>query len=461
MLTRCTLGMGIVAVAAALLAMAWAPPDAPKFDGPQRVTAMNGRVYEGTVEVDGDKYQIKLLKYSGTTQTLRKGEILKIEPMPKPANGWEADGSGGRGEAALLSEDEIRRLLDGIDFDIVALDESGDPEAALPVNEDSVGEMMRIAGTGADAKRYETAHFVFVYTSELRLAKGLASRLEAVYRWNVKVLKSLGMRYRQPDYKLEIYFFGKHDEYARYQNVLGQPDSVGTLGFYRPDLNRSAFFDMEAWPPIQQRLEQSKSTNVPYQERQRIRNENRRWVEWKNFEVVQHEAAHHIHFNIGVFSREAFVRGMRTGFGLPRWTVEGLATMFEAPETSAGASLGAINHQRVKEFRQFFGADGSGMPPLLDFMLDDRVFLSGGGRYYPLGWALSQYLWNKKREAYGTWLKALSELGDRDEFSTTERQQLVEDTFGKIDESWIKDFIKYIDTIQLRSSLLPPEIFGG
>jgi hypothetical protein len=453
---------GVLLVVVSLLASGLAPADPQTYDGPQRVQTMNGKIYEGEVVRQGDKYIVRPTKYKGMEITLRKSEVHRIDPLPKPAAGEDAATAGGGGgggagrEAPLLTAEEIAALLKDLDVDPDSLGLGSGTDEGITVNEESVAEMMEIAGAGAKAARLETEHFVLVYTSSLPLARNLASRLEKVYQWNVNVLKQLGLPYHPPEHKLEIFFFGQHPEYARYQNVLGQEDSLGTLGFYRPDLNRSAFFDMETWPPILRRIEQAKSGS--YAERQRIRLENERWVEWQNFEVVQHEAAHHIHFNIGVFSREVFARSFQGGASLPRWTVEGFATMFEMPETSLGASLGVLNHQRLKQFRETFGEDGSGLPDMRSFILNDSVFLSGGGRYYPLGWALSHYMWHKKRDQYGKWLKALSELGDHDEFTDTDRQRLFEDIFGKFDDKWKKEWLDYLKSLQLNTRILPPEI---
>lgn len=447
-------------------AFAAAPPK--KYDGPQRITRMDGKVHEGTVEVDpsGDKFVIRPTKFPDMTITLKKREILKIEAIANAPAANKPDTAKDRPSAEdepkleagsyLLTDEQIAEILRGIEIDPGSLSETGDPEASLPVNEESVTEMMRIAGAGAEAKRLETDHFVFVYTSGMPLAKKLAATLEGVYRWNVWLLKQTNMPYQQPDYKLEVYFFGKHEEYARYQNLLGQEDSVGVLGFYRPDMNRSAFFDMDTWPPVKQRREQADNPSTPPNERRRIKNLLKKWFDWKNLEVVQHEAAHHIHFNVGVFAREVFTRNPGA---LPRWTVEGLATMFELPPTTdLGAALGAINHQRVKEFREFFGKDGSRLPPMRDFVLDDMIFLRGGGTFYPLGWAMTQYLWNKKREEYARWLRALSEINDRETWDRTERQALFEDIFGEMNDEWVKKFVEYIDTITLQNSKLPVDL---
>lgn len=458
---------GVVGLAAALLisvpihfAAAESRSNKSQYEGTQRVTRMDGKLYVGTVEVDGDKYLIHPEDFPEMTITLRKHEILKIEKAPEKRRSNESSTTrlGPRDDDGdlLLSDDEIAALLRGIEVDESFLEDVGDPEAALPVNTDSVAEMLRVAGAGADANTLETDHFVFVYTSSPKLARDLAARLESVYRWNVKVLKQCGIQYQQPDYKLEVFFYGQHEEYLRYMNTIGMQGSAGILGFYRGDTNQSAFFDMSTWSVMEARVARANDPNVPFRERQRIRNENRRWFAWKNEEVVQHEAAHHIHFNIGVFPRE--IRASAGRAVLPRWTSEGLATMFELPASSGeGAALGGVNHQRLAEYREFF-VNGDRLPDMRDFLLDDSIFLNGGGTFYPLGWAVTHYLWTKKRAGYAKYLQAIYENTVAERYSRTDRQKLIEDTLGKIDDEWIEDFVEYMKSLTLKRSILPPDI---
>ncbi len=427
-----------------------------KYDGTQRIQRTDGRTFEGEVEVDDDGgYLVKMS--SGITVKIPKNQVMRIvavrERDPRPQIGTTP---AAKVDLDYISDSDIDFIIGGVTVNLEEMHEGGgDPTKALPVNESSVAEMKRIAGSGAEVSTLETAHFVFVYTSDRSLARELASRLESVYRWNVRLLDMLGIPYRQPKYKLEVFFFGEHEEYARYQNFLGTPDSVGTLGFYRPDNNRSAFFDMNTWPPTKVRLERAKNPNIPYAERRKERNLVTRWNEHNNVEVVQHEAAHHIHFNIGMFNVDAFPVG-----ALPRWTVEGLATMFEMPPSRVGASFGATNHVRLEQFRRFFGTRGQRLPNLTNFILDDWVFLSGGGTFYPLGWALTHYLWNSHREQYGEWVLWLYTRADEGELSKDEKQKKFEELFGEVDDDWKKKFVEYMNGIQLRRSVLPPDIFG-
>ena len=87
------------------------------------------------------------------------------------------------------------------------------------------------------------------------------------------------------------------------------------------------------------------------------------------------------------------------------------------------------------------------------FILDDSQWR--GANSYPLGWALVHYLWKKKRDGFGQYMRTIAAWEDDVTHSMTEKQQLFEECFGKIDEDWEKEFLAYINGIQLRRSALP------
>jgi hypothetical protein len=337
-----------------------------------------------------------------------------------------------------VSDSEVREILGSEEFDLDDVIASGpDPLVAVPADEASVQQMLRIAGGEPNAKRYETDHFVLVHTSTADKTRSLASRLEAVYHHVARWHEMLGIPVHPPENKLEVFFFGTHEEYLDYQGIQGFR-MMQALGFYMRTNNRSAFFDMYDYAPFAAQREQLK--NADFQTRRRINNEIKNRTDKFNLEVIQHEAAHHIHFNVGTFPR----RG-----DLNSWVVEGLAQMFEVPPGEGGGSLGATNHGRLSEFRQIYRD-----PERFDlrlFIVDNRLWQ--GGASYSMGWSLHQYLWAKHRDAYAKFMRLMSEREDDVTVSETQWQQEFEEFFGAIDEEWVKKWAEYMNGLQLRRSL--------
>jgi hypothetical protein len=207
---------------------------------------------------------------------------------------------------------------------------------------------------------------------------------------------------------------------------------------------------MSKFPPYVPYLEQVNDPSVDSKRRQEIAGKMKRIIEHQNLEVVQHEAAHHIHFNIGIFPK---------GGDFPRWQTEGLATMFEVPPSEVGASFGSINHTRLSQIRQFYGPRGEGLPPMRDFILNDGLFFQMGGAAYPIGWAINYHLLQNKRDAFRQWMLLMGQREDdwQTQVTVAERSEQFEELFGTINDDWVKAFNDFIASVQLRPSIVPPD----
>ncbi len=410
-----------------------------QVSGRHKLVLMNGQTIIGDVKELPDAYEVTKHNPGGgkTVFTVRKSDVLKVVPLEGDVSGAGLGGSAAR--LRPITDKEVERILGSEDLDFLFADVEPDPELMKPLDTDPDGrrEMERITGHG---KVFETDHFLLVYTSDDELATKLGGRLESVYRWCVRMMEMLDIPFKRPEYKLEVYFFGTFQEYKGYQTNVGflEPRAIG---FYHQGNNRSAFFDMSTYPPYAHDLEMAENPDVDHRQRRRIRNITERRIHHYNLEVIQHEAGHHIHFNIGFFDRRADVN---------TWVVEGLTMQFETPPGKLGGSLGATNHYRLYQFRQIYGYPMRRFPNMRMYIIGDV------GYNYPCSWALTHFLWKKKRAGYAKFMQSIARQEADVRLSLTEKQQQFEDCFGPIDEDFEKDFLEFINGIQLRRSALPP-----
>ena len=446
----------------AVLTIMWALPAASAEDlGKMRVQRTDGRWFEGEVEEKADRYLIK--QGRGIVITLLKSEVKVLEPLGEARPAESADLDNPAEDSTLsrrrITDQEIEALLEGIQIETAADADSTKIPDELPTDEESVEEMKFLAGTD---KVLETPHIVMVYTSNEAEANRLLRRLESVWRWNIKFFRMMEVPVQVPEYKLEVYFFGTNEEFETHSvNTSGRRSGAG--GYFSPTSNRSHFFDMISYPFIQARLELAKDTNRPLKERRRHENIVKRWAESMNTTVVQHEIGHHIHFNLGLFPMDVFVaafeeRGIPDPF--PRWLVEGTTMMFEVPPTTAGASLGVVNHGQLDKFRKHYVQRKFSPQWLKSFVVDNSVWHRGGGGSYPIGWALVYYLRKQHPEGFAEYYKIMTarEPGDRVDMNQREKEFI--DCFGEIDEEWIDKWYDFIKNLRLKKSLLPPDIFA-
>ncbi len=458
--------MFLLAVTTALVAfsfVATSAADEAKIKGRYKIHQLKGNPVEGDVteQADGSYLVENVSGRKGITITVPRANVRRLEALDEvgsAAPGASESSPGGAkrtlGRRRTIELTEIEDVLAGIAA-TVDPNEIGvsreDLVAPLPKNEERVREMHRMANSD---KEWVTDHFVMVYTGPESQARALGARLERVWDWNVKFITMLRLPAKRPDHKLEVYFFHKYKDIESYYLAqFGQDFQMGVLGFFEPDINRSHFFDLESWPPILARRERSKSATGLAAQREK--NEVNRWVDYQNIEVLQHEAGHHIHFNIGLFPRN----GLSRESSIPRWLVEGTTMLFEFPMNSTGAAIGTINHNRLFQVRELFKQRKWSAQEWKMFLIDNMVFLQGGGAYYPVAWSMVNFLWHEHREAYGNYLRAVFDRPPDFRMTMSEFEKEFEDYFGHIDDKWIERFYKYLDSLRLNPLLLPPEKF--
>jgi hypothetical protein len=420
--------------------------------GRYRIDLMNGQAVEGDVkELPNGSFEVKT-KF-GVVVTIKKSEVRGLRALEAATTpGRKGPAGAGRSAAGLrreISDAEVTALLAGIvaqpDESLAGADRD-EMLADLPVDDESLADMKRIAGP--ESKVLLKPHFVMVYTSTDEGAQKLAARLEAIFRWKIQFMKMMGRPVRRPPHKLEIYYVGTYKEFQQ----MGAPS--GAAGFYRHDDNRAYFFDFEDFPVMAALAEKAKDPNTPWRERQRLRNRISRYCEDQTLEVIQHEAGHQIDFNIGLFPR--YEHTVKADY--PRWLVEGTTMMFEVPPSSAGASLGVLNHTRLDQLRLRWGRHPLSVAEWKRFIIDNNMWFhppgnGDSGDSYPLGWALVYYLWKEHRAGYAQYCKAVYNRDEDVEMSNSDREKEFEDIFGRVDEKWVKSFYDFLDSLQLRKSL--------
>lgn len=422
--------------------------------GRYRVTLHDNKVVEGELKETADGYEVTTK--SGIQMKLRRNQVKKLEELREPKFETEGVAMGGASAAAAPgasagpeTTDPREAITDAMVGELIGSD-AVDPGSivssdlqdlsVLPLDEPSLKEMLRLAhtGTGQDAQVLQRDHFVLVYTSSRELASQLGSRLESVYTWAHKFMRMIDLPAQRPAYKLEIFFFSSNEEYVAYGNNVGGIPSWAA-GFYMQSNNRSAFYDMNDQPGIAELFEQLK--RAPYRQRQFIQNRIKRECDFYNITVIQHEAAHHIHYNVGVFPKRAHT---------PRWLVEGLAQMFELPPGNMGGSLGATNYYRLEEFNQRWRRSRGSLVPTRQFISDDSQW--NPGIHYPHGWAMVHFLWKKHREKFARYMKKIANHEEDVQYTVAQVQQEFEEIFGPADDKFHKEFTDYIFSIPRRRS---------
>lgn len=190
-----------------------------------------------------------------------------------------------------------------------------------------------------------SAHFAIEFDTPPAAAQALLTRAETTYDAVIAFCRRLGIPVHAPPAPLRIVLHHNPAHYERDRIGAGL-HLADVTGFYDHDRNVVVLLDVSRHPTVQridELLERIERETRPGDsdidgekarktERTRLRDERDTLVERITRLVVQHEVAHQVLFNIGVFNR-----GDPTP---PDWLNEGLACLFEVP-------LGDTRHQTL------------------------------------------------------------------------------------------------------------------
>jgi hypothetical protein len=319
---------------------------------------------------------------------------LVLSDMPKEVQLLTTDG-----QLRLLSKDKLVRpqWLEG-SF-------TASPAAELKT------QLLREFGKGFDVSG--TGHYLVVHPRGQRDA--WAARFEEIYRSFRYYFQVRGFPLQEPKFTLVAIVFPTQADFIRHASAQGQDVLPNVLGFYDPRSNRVYMYDYTAG--------------------------RRNLADWQtNAETVIHEVTHQMAFNSGVHSR----------FGQPpKWVVEGLATLFEAPGVWNGLKKSApadrVNRNLLTQFRSSLASRPKGA--LAQFIADDRTFNNNTAGGYAQAWALSHYLTETNPRGYAKYLQVTGAA--RNSVPTaTERIKDFTSCFGSDLTLLEANFLRYVAEIR-------------
>lgn len=241
-----------------------------------------------------------------------------------------------------------------------------------------------------------TRHYLIVHPHGQR--DEWADRFEDLYNRFGHYFRVRGFSLQEPQYPLVAIVFRDKAEYFQRAAASGTPMHPNTLGHYDPSSNRVFLFDETAG--------KSKAN----------------WSE--NAITIIHEATHQTAFNVGVHRRFA---------AEPRWLVEGLATMFEAPGVWSArydhTQADRVNRGRLDGFHKYVA--GRRQPGSLAMLLTtDDAFRSDPDGAYAEAWALTFYLCETQPKLYAAYLEKTAQRPVFSDYPAGERIADFQAIFG-------------------------------
>lgn len=241
-----------------------------------------------------------------------------------------------------------------------------------------------------------------------------AARLETLYRGFTQYMNVRGFNVVAPAVPLVAIVFPNRDDYYQFSAAAGSPLPPGTLGHYDAQSNRIYMFDIGPDDPSAGSA--------------------------SNAETIIHEATHQTAYNVGVHARFA---------EQPRWLVEGLAMMFEAPGVWNAASI-HTQAERVNRYRlDYFRAAASKRPAnwIGQLVASDQPYETTALDAYAAGWALTFYLCETRPQEYSAYLARVAARKPFTKYPPAERVADFARFFGADYSQLATQVGKFIDTL--------------
>jgi hypothetical protein len=279
----------------------------------------------------------------------------------------------------------------------------------------SVAEMKKslAAELGTQFEVTTTQHYVVAHASG---GEHWAGHFEELYKRFGHYFRVRGFELQTPPYPLVAIVYRNRNEYLRAAEASGRPLHPNTLGNYYPDTNRIYLFDSNA------------------------KEGSAAWSE--NADTIIHEATHQMAFNTGVHRRFA---------EQPRWLVEGLATMFEAPgvwsERYDHTRADRVNRGRLQSFQNYV-AKRRQPGSLARLLTTDDAFRVDVDGAYAEAWALSFYLCETQPRLYAQFLARTADRPVFSQFSAVERMADFQSIFGSDLKLFEAKFLRYMQDVE-------------
>jgi hypothetical protein len=284
--------------------------------------------------------------------------------------------------------------------------------------------------------------------------EGIVPLLEDVYRSAQRYFSVRGFPIKKPEFPLVAVIYPSRSSFSEQCRSDHVADMPGLMGYYLPQSNRVSLFDpgdsatsaLEA-PSI---VEPSKvfagaePARLPWERPREAAKFEGLATRGTLRDTIVHETTHQVAYNTGLHPRLGET---------PRWVVEGLATLFEAPGVREGGSKSGPIAQRINRERYLrFGSFAKSRRParsLRAFIGQDEMLQQATLDFYCQAWALTFYLVESRPADYARYLKRLSEHDPLKECTPKDRMKDFETSFSTEIDRVEVDFLRYMERLKV------------
>lgn len=291
-----------------------------------------------------------------------------------------------------------------------------------------LGKSFEVAGT---------RHYL-VFAHDGRKAKAYAEWFEDVYKTFHLYFSVRGVAVSEPEFPLVAIVFPDQPAFAKYAQQEKVKVSSQLQGYYLTTSNRVALFERGTRTTTLATPASLVDPHAAPLANTGIWGAIMPKSDQDLYDTIVHEGTHQVAFNTGLHSRLG---------ADPKWVVEGLATVFEAPGIrNSGAQYGVatrINRERYQWFGNYLK---NRRPPnsLEEFISNDDDFGKNTLDAYSQAWALSFFLIETRPQKYSQYLTKIAKRSPFEEYDADQKLADFQAVFGKDTRLLEAEFLRFI-----------------
>ena len=296
-----------------------------------------------------------------------------------------------------------------------------------------------------------TRHYTVCAIGEKK-ARTYAETLEELYRSFYMYFSVRGFKMNEPEFPLVAVVFPDYGTFARYAQADTVPVSQNLRGYYLNTSNRIALYEdanglqsqTELPLDLPERLGLDGSIASPFGPHAIADFPARPWesIEATLKDTMIHEGTHQVAFNTGLHSRIG---------STPKWVVEGMATVFEAPGIRNSSANSGVKMRINRDRYIWFGnySKSRRKPRSLEsFLASDDSFKSDVLDAYSEAWALSFFLIETRPRPYADYLRTIAARDPLLIYSAQDRVADFKQTVSKELPLLEAEFLRFIGQIR-------------
>lgn len=276
----------------------------------------------------------------------------------------------------------------------------------------------------------------YVVVAPRSRARAYAELLDRTYRTFQLHFRVRKFDVPSPEFPLVAIVYGKRAEFDAHCARLGV-NSQGFAGFYLGESNQIVMYEVDrataATPP---RIEASTPRLVLRENDRSVHG----GIGERTESLLIHEATHQLGYNCGLHAR--------LGWN-PKWTVEGLATLFEAAGVRNRAATTRMDRVNPSRYRDFLDYARSRRKPkaIVELIETDRRLQTAVSDFYAESWALTYFLVETRPREYARYMQTIAGRDPFRRYGATERMADFQKAFGSHLELLDAEFVRFLSKL--------------